>query len=396
MVVQMQGDLAEQLGRRERDDLEFKRNASDRHALREAICALSNDLPGRGAGRLLIGVEDDGTPSGLTVDDELLRLLAGFRDDGRILPAPVLSVEEGRFGGRPCVHVTVSASPSPPVRYDGRIYVRVGPTTRQATRDEERLLAERRRAADLPFDQRAVAGSSLDDLDLELFRSTYLPAAVSPEVFAENERSMSEQLISLRLLDAADDGPTGLGILLVGYDPSAWIPGAYVQFVRYEGEDAGSSVQDHEELRGNLIDQLDTLERLLPANVHTAISEMGGLRQRDAPDYPLPALRELVVNALMHRNYETSHAPARILWFADRVEITSPGGPYGAVTAENFDRRNDYRNPALAAAMKDLGFVNRFGRGIGLVRSTLAANGNPRAEFEIEPTYWGVTVKAAG
>jgi ATP-dependent DNA helicase RecG len=107
-------------------------------------------------------------------------------------------------------------------------------------------------------------------------------------------------------------------------------------------------------------------------------------------------LRELIVNALMHRNYETARAPARILWFADRVEITSPGGPYGAVTAENFERRDDYCNPGLAAAMKDLGYVNRFGRGIPLVRSTLAANGNPAAEFDIEPTYWGVIVRTAG
>lgn len=138
--------------------------------------------------------------------------------------------------------------------------------------------------------------------------------------------------------------------------------------MRYDGADQGCLVQDHEELRGNLIDQLNILGGLLPANIRTAIREASGLRQQDAPDDPLAALRELAVNALMHRN---------------------------AVTVENFDRRNDYRNPALAAAMKDLGYVNRFGRGIGLVRSTPAANGNPPAEFAIEPTYWGVTVKAA-
>jgi ATP-dependent DNA helicase RecG len=237
MVLTMLGDLAERLGRRERDDLEFKRSASDRHPLREAICALSNDLPGRSTGHLLIGVEDDGTPTGIAVDDRSLRDIAAFRDDGRILPAPVLSVEEGRFDGRACIHVTVSASPSPPMRYDGRVYVRVGPTTRQATRDEERLLAERRRAADLPFDQRALPGAKLDDLDLELFRSTYLPAAVNPEVLAENQRTVTEQLASLRLLDVGEGVPTALGMLLLGYDPSAWLPGAYVQFVSYEGQD---------------------------------------------------------------------------------------------------------------------------------------------------------------
>ncbi len=281
----MQHDLAEKLGRRERDDLEFKRNVSDRNAIREAVCAMANDLPGRGVGHLLIGVEDNGASSGLPINEALLSFLAGLRTEGRILPPPILAVGRAVFDGHECVHVEIPGTPSPPVRFDGRVFVRVGPSTRRATPDEERLLAERRRAADLPFDQRPLSGTGLRDLDLELFRSTYLPAAVSPEV---------------------------------------------------------------------------------------------------------------VVNALMHRNYETSNAPVSIRWFADRVEITSPGGPFGAVTAENFDRRNDYRNPGLAAAMKELGYVNRFGRGIGLVRSTLAANGNPSAEFAIEPTYWGVTVRAAG
>lgn len=85
----------------------------------------------------------------------------------------------------------------------------------------------------------------------------------------------------------------------------------------------------------------------------------------------------------------------RILWFEDRIEVTSPGGPYGIVTKDTFDQRTDYRNPALAAAIKTLGYVNRFGRGITLVRMALEQNGNPPAEFQVEDTYWSVTVRRA-
>ncbi|HUP70953.1 MAG TPA: hypothetical protein VM142_14240 [Acidimicrobiales bacterium] len=88
-----------------------------------------------------------------------------------------------------------------------------------------------------------------------------------------------------------------LGLLLVGFDASAFISGAYIQFVRYEGDDQASNVVDHEELRGNLIGILDTLARILTANIRTAVREVGGLRQEDQPDYPLSALRELVLNA---------------------------------------------------------------------------------------------------
>lgn len=388
-------DLADELGREERDDIEWNRGGDSRDLLRKAVCALANDLPGRGGGHLLVGVRNDGTPTGLTVDDGLILQVTNIRDEARVLPRPVMTVEKAMFAGGECVHVRVQAARMRPLRFDGVVWVRVGTSTRRATREEELVLAERTRAGDVTFDQRPVAGTTAADLDLELFRSTYLPAAVDADVLAENDRSVEQQLASLGLLDPASAEARVLGLLVVGFDASASIPGAYLQFVRYEGSDQASNVVDQEELRGNLIGVLDTFARILTANVRTAVRDLGGLRQEDQPDYPLNALRELLLNAITHRDYEHFHAPVRILWFDDRVEITSPGGPYGVVTRDTFDQRNDYRNPALAAAMKTLGCVNRFGRGITLVRVALEQNGNPPAEFQVEDTYWSVTMRRA-
>jgi len=388
-------DLADELGREERDDVEWKRQADDRDALRKAVCAMANDLPERGRGHLLVGVGNDGAPTGLIVDDDLLLRVTNIRDEGRVLPRPIMVVQKVTFSGGPCLHVRVEAARMRPVRFDGVVWVRVGASTRRATREEEVLLVERSRAGNLAFDQRPVSGASVGALDLELFRSTYLPAAVDADVLAENDRTVDQQLSSLGLLDPISAEARVLGLLVVGLDASAFIPGAYIQFVRYEGADQASNVVDQEELRGNLVGTLDTLARMLIANVRTAVREVGGLRQEDQPDYPLNALRELTLNAITHRDYEHFNAPVRVLWFDDRVEITSPGGPYGVVTKNTFAQRNDYRNPALAAAMKTLGYVNRFGRGIALVRSALEKNGNPAAEFEVEDTYWSVTVRRA-
>lgn len=388
-------DLADELGREERDDVEWKRDADDRDLLRKAVCALANDLPNRGTGRLLVGVRNNGTPAGLVVDDGLLLKVTNIRDEARVLPRPVMRVEKAQFAGADCVQVTVEASRTRPVRFDGVVYVRVGTSTRRANREEELVLTERARAGHVTFDQRPVVGTTTADLDLELFRSTYLPAAVDADVLAENNRSAEQQLASLGLLDPTSSEARVLGLLVLGFDSSAFLPGAYLQFVRYEGNDQASNVLDQEELRGNLIGILDTLARILTANIRTAVRNIGGLRQEDQPDYPLNALRELVLNAATHRDYEHFHAPARILWFNDRIEITSPGGPYGVVTRDTFDRRNDYRNPALAAAMKTMGYVNRFGRGITLVRLALERNGNPPADFQVEDTYWSVTVRRA-
>jgi ATP-dependent DNA helicase RecG len=87
----------------------------------------------------------------------------------------------------------------------------------------------------------------------------------------------------------------------------------------------------------------------------------------------------------------------RLSWFSDRIEILSPGGPFGQVTTENFGRPGitDYRNPHLAEAMAVLGYVQRFGVGIQLARRDLERNGNPPPEFVVEPSHVLVIVRAA-
>jgi ATP-dependent DNA helicase RecG len=101
------------------------------------------------------------------------------------------------------------------------------------------------------------------------------------------------------------------------------------------------------------------------------------------------------MNAVMHRWYEGSTAPIRYYWFSDHIEIQSPGGLFGEATPQNFPNQNAYRNPVIAEAMKTLGFVNRFGRGVIRAQSALAENGNPAAEFNFQSTYILVTMKVA-
>lgn len=390
----MSVDLAQLLGTQETAALEFKQTAKDRDAIAECICAFANDLAEAGAGDLLIGVADNGVPVG-TVDtsDRELRALTEFRDDGRILDRPSMTVGVSKYSGQDVIRIHVEPSSTPPVRFKGVIWVRPGPTTRRGNREDERVLNERRRSLDSPFDSRPIAGSSLDDLDIKVFRSTYLPSVVAPDVISENERPISQQLASVRLTDSSNT-PTTLGLLAVGFDPSSYIPGAYIQFVRYEGSELDAPVTDEQELRSNLIDLSARLEAVLRGHLRTRIVEVTGLEEESRPDYPIDALREVCMNAIMHRNYETSYAPVRIIWFKDRIEISNPGGPFGQVRRDNFDKVNDYRNPSLAAAMKSLGYVNRFGRGIGRIRAALDRNGNPPAEFAVDDSSWTVTLRS--
>lgn len=391
----MNTDLAGLLGTRETAALEFKESANNRDAIAEVVCALANDLACTGGGDVLIGVTDDGRPvHGIDTSDRALLTLTELRDDGRILDRPSIMVQTARYSGEPVIRIHVEPSSTPPVRFKGIVWVRPGPTTRRANRDDERVLNERRRSMDTPFDSRPVAGSSLDDLDLEVIRATYLPAVVDQEVIEENERPLSQQLASMRLSDSFET-PTVLGQLIAGFDPGSYIPGAYVQFVRYQGTDLDAAVSDDQELRSHLIDISIRLEALLRSNLRSRVVPVSELRETHIPDYPIEALRETCMNAIMHRNYETSYAPVRVVWFDDRIEVSNPGGPFGQVRSDNFDRVNDYRNPSLAAAMKALGYVNRFGRGIGRIRSSLRTNGNPPADFVIDDSSWTVTLRTA-
>lgn len=389
----MEPDLSVELGTRESAALEFKSAATDRDKIRKTICAMANDLPNLGGGDLLVGVNDDGTPTGdVDTSDKALLRFAEYRDDGRILDRPSISVSEAIYQGAPVVRIRVDASLAPPLRFDGVVYVRPGPTTRAANSNDERLLSERRRANDLPYEMRPRYFTALSDLDLVLFANTYLPASVSREVLAENGRSAEQQLVSLHLTDA-EGTPTVLGLLVIGYEPRTAVPGAYVQFARYAGTDKAAPIADDHEIGGNVIAVETKLDPVLRGNLRVAVVPSGPLKEVTRPEYPWEAIREAVMNAIMHRDYETSNAPILIDWFDDRIEISNPGGPYGRVHKDNFDRVNDYRNPSLAAAMKALGYVNRFGRGIARIKAAMDDNGNPPPDFTVDDAFWSVTLR---
>ena len=379
----------------ESDLVERKESAADGRKIRRNICAFANDLPGNGGtGVILVGIRDDGSCAALTIDDELLKRLADIHGEGDILPLPTMTVQKRVLNGCAVAVVTVEPAPDPPVRYRGRVWIRVGPSVREAGIADERMLGERRRAADLPFDMRPAVGVTIAALDLDFARDHYLPNAIAREVLDQNERPLAHQLQSLRLVHGAT--PTWAAVLSFGSDPQAFVPGAYVQFLRIDGAEITDPIRDQKQLTGRLDDVLRRLDELLELNISVRTEVAGGLRERRRSDYPLDALRQLAHNAVMHRTYEGTNTPVRIHWFSDRVEIASPGGLFGRITPENFGMGDtDYRNPLLAEIMHHLGFAQRFGLGVRLARQALAANGNPPPEFDFQPTLVVATVRIA-
>lgn len=382
--VPTDAELEALLGRTESDLAERKESLAHKDRICEAICAFANDLPGHGVpGVVFVGARDDGTPTNLPITDGLLRELSDLRSNGNIYPFPTLTVQARALRRADMAVVIVEPSQMPPVRFRGQTWIRVGPRRAIATPEEERRLIERRRGAALPFDIQPVTSASLEDLDVDFFQRVYLPAAFAPDVLEQNQRTVQQRLASLRFV-TREEVPTVLGLLVLGIEPTEHLPGAYVQVLRIEGSGLADPIRDHKVLRGPVPQQLRELDELLLLNVSVAVSAISGPTEVQRPDYPLQALVQLARNAVLHRAYEGTNAPVRVTWFADRVEIQSPGGPFGQVTPENIGHPGvvDYRNPNLADAMHVLGFVQRFGIGIQVARRELERNGNPGPQFE--------------
>jgi ATP-dependent DNA helicase RecG len=355
-------------------------------SIREAICAFANDLSDhRAPGVIFVGARDDGSTTGIAVTDNLLKNLAAMKDDGTILPPPSLSVRELKVRNESVAAIVVQPSASTPISYRGRIWIRVGPTTRVATREDERRLVEKRRMLDIDFDAEPVPSASLDDLDLRRFETDYLPLAVSRDVLLQNERSVEEQLAALKMIAKADEPvPTVTGLLILGKHPQDFLPGAHIQFLRIAGSEWGDPIIDEERCDGPILDQITRLEEKLNAHVQTSIDFTSGLVEQRRASYPLSALQQLTRNAVMHRTYEGSDRQTLVYWFDDHIEIISPGAPVGGVTIERLGDSGfvAYRNPNLAEAMKVLGLMQRFGVGIATARRDLHANGQDPPEFE--------------
>lgn len=365
---------------------------------RQAVCAFANDLPNHGKpGIIFIGANDDGSAANISVTDQLLLTLSDMKTDGKIVPPPTLTVEQRILKGAPMAIVTVWPADAPPVRYEGRIWIRIGPRRGTASGQDERVLNEKRRHRDRAFDTHPIQDCPIGELNRVVFENEYLPQAVAADVLAANGRSYEERLASMGMIASVDDPtPTVIGVLTIGKSPRTWIPCAYVQFLRIRGTKWGDPVVDEQEIDGTLDLVLRRLDEKIKATLAVSVDFTSGstTELRSSP-YPLSALQQLTRNAIMHRSYEGTNAPVRVYWFDDRIEITNPGGPYGTVTAENFGRPgiSDYRNPSLAAVLKTMGFVQRFGFGIAEARRSLKENGNPELEFQIEPTVVLATVR---
>lgn len=379
----------------ESDRVERTESTGNTDKFARAVCAFANDMPGHGQpGVLIVGARDDGTVAGLTITDQLLQNLGALRSDGNILPLPSLRVYKLALDGGDVAVVEVDPSDLPPVRYKGQVCIRVGPRRASANEQEERILTERRSLLVATWDVHPAPEATLNELSIRIFQE-YRLATIAPEVIEANHRTVEEQLAALRFFDLRRARATVAGVLAFGANPRYHLPGAYVQFLRFPGKTMTDLPVDQAEIAGDLRTVVEELHGRVRVHNDVSMRNAEGFRDVLQPGWPEWALREVVHNALIHRDY-ASTSPVRFTWFSDRVEVQSPGGLFGIASAGDVMRRNSYRNPVVAEVMKNLGYVNRFGFGLQRADQLMHDNGNPPLVFDIDDRYFAVTLFRSG
>jgi len=265
--------------------------------------------------------------------------------------------------GLPCVYSLEG-------RYLGRGGRQTNPLTAQRLRQ---LLMER---GVVQLESRLPPGATLDDLD---------PAQVSAYLAALNlpENQPFETILRQRgclQMDGGVSRPTYAGLLLFGVSPQQWLPGATILAARFPGI-AFSDEFIKQDIRGSLPEQLHQAETFVRDHLRS-VARLVGLTRQETPEYPLAAVRELLVNAVAHRDYNQQGDCIHLHIFADHLEVHSPGLLPGPVTLENLLRARFSRNAVITQVLSDLGFVERLGYGLERVVTVMRQSNLPEPKFE--------------
>ncbi len=394
----------------ENSGVEFKRDELRPEQLAREVAALANFQ----GGRVLLGVEDDGTISGIrraglerwvmdTVFGHMVHpLLLPFYEEVPVAPDRRVAV------------VTVTQGPVKPyvVRQRGRedIYVRVGSTSRLATREQQaRLFAT---GGLLHTEMLPVSGSGLAHLSRERL-ADYLTTIVGEPSEPQDEAAWHERLCALGFMVEREAGPpacTIAGLLLFGYRPRRLLRHAGVRWMCFKGREKAYDALDDQVIEGPLtglwrdlpggreLVEKGLIERLADA-MRPFVSEEPGavdesMRRERRWHYPLEALREGVVNALTHRDW-TRYEEVEVVRYVDRMEIVSPGALQNGMTvAKMIAGQRAPRNLLISEVLRDYNYADARGMGVrNRIMPLMRARNGVDPEFEATDDYLRLTLR---
>ncbi len=395
----------EELTRRESEQIEWKENVADAENVVETLVAFANDFSNLGGGYVICGAkeikDEHGFPKlvkvGLTsarIKELEGKIMALCRD--YVSPPIVPTIQElpsDHEANRLLIFVMPATNEAHSFRSKedtGKYFIRISRETREARNGLLRQLLVRKHSLE-PFDRRICQQATIADLDLialrdSLQRMRYFDANDGLDVFLSDERVLSPFVPSLCVKEPLTGilRPRNFAVLLFGREPQKFFPGSYSIFSIYPGEDRSEVNAERHDLTGNLIAQSGRLIDLLNVQASTSFDKLS-IDTPNALKYPRRALNEVIINALVHRDYELVD-PNRVTVFSNRIEILSFGSLPDGIQVDEFQQGKSsprWRNQSLAWFMIKLQLAQAEGQGIPTILRTMREEGCPPPEFDI-------------
>jgi ATP-dependent DNA helicase RecG len=255
--------------------------------------------------------------------------------------------------------ISVEENTSKPVFAFGRAYKRVGKTNQRLGQNEIRKLSLQ--SANVSWDRQICKDATLKDLDWDYITESFIPryGQISQKEITGKSKDLLQALHLIK-----EDQPTNAGILLLGKHPLHFFSHSYIALARYKGVAVGGEKLDYKEFTNNLFQQIDKCNKYIIE--HTALMSRlhpGEVQRKDISEYGRFSVRELITNAVCHRDYEDQHGKIIIKMFDDRIEFYNIGGLPDGISKDNITSQQFSRNPVIANVLAKLKYIEELGEG---------------------------------
>lgn len=347
------------MNKKETETLEFKKSTSELKDAVKSICAILNK---HSKGRLVFGIKSGGEVLGQGISEKTLRDVSQ-QVSNSIEPRIFPKIHEEKIKGKKCVVVEFEGSEVPYFAY-GRAYIRVGDEDRILSAKELEKFILNKNKNSTRWDYEICRGANLNDLDkksITSFRERY--KGINKIELKGSDKDILKSLGCLRRVKGKLR-VTNAGILLFNSSPEKLFPMAYVTIARYPGIEKGNEYLDIKDFYGNLFDLIDNAEKYMKENIkeRSEIIE-GRIPRKVIPQYPYYAIREILTNAVVHRDYSVRGSRIIIRMFKNRIEFNSPGNLPGEITPENIVYEQYSRNPIISEVLGKIKYIEKIGEG---------------------------------
>jgi ATP-dependent DNA helicase RecG len=309
-------------------------------------------------GRIVIGVSKSGKVTGIEIGKDTVERLSN-KIVNNMEPKVYPKISVSNIGRENVIVIEVKEAISKPILAFGRPFKRVGKSTMRISKDEyERMILEKK---EIYWDGQICEETNLKDIDWKFVGEFFIPLyeKVSRKKLVGTPKELLESLRCIR-----NGRPTNGGILLFGRNPQKFFLNSYIAAARYKGNAEGTERLDYREFEGNLFMQIDETDKYIKE--HAAIMSRllpYRVEREDIPEYGFFSIRELVTNAVCHRDYSNQHTKVIIKMFSDRIGFYNPGSLPEEITPQNITEKQFSRNPVIAKVLAKVKFIEELGEG---------------------------------